>query len=106
MHEAYTPVAGPSFETPAEIRFRLAGANRWYVHVHETIVARHGGIRCWAFRHHHITSISRLRPLPTATLQTRYWKQANDCAAPEAFSGRVKKLPPTAIAGHRSRPRS
>lgn len=48
MHQGvYACVAGPSFETPAEIRFlRMAGASAVGMSTaHETIVARHGGIR-------------------------------------------------------------
>jgi purine-nucleoside phosphorylase len=43
----YACVAGPSFETPAEIRYlRLVGANAVGMSTaHETVVARHGGMR-------------------------------------------------------------
>lgn len=48
LHEGiYAGVAGPSFETPAEIRFlRMIGASAVGMStVHEAIVARHGGMR-------------------------------------------------------------
>lgn len=48
LHEGiYAGVAGPSFETPAEIRFlRMIGANAVGMStVHEAVVARHGGMR-------------------------------------------------------------
>ncbi len=48
MHEGvYAAVGGPSFETPAEIRFlRTIGASAVGMSTaHETIVARHGGLR-------------------------------------------------------------
>lgn len=48
MHQGiYACVAGPSFETPAEIRFlRMAGASAVGMSTaHETIAARHAGIR-------------------------------------------------------------
>jgi purine-nucleoside phosphorylase len=48
LHEGiYAGVAGPSYETPAEIRFlRMIGANAVGMStVHEAIVARHGGMR-------------------------------------------------------------
>jgi xanthosine phosphorylase len=58
LHEGvYLAVGGPSFETPAEIRaFRTLGADAVGMStVHETIVARHAGMRVAA-----ISAISNL----------------------------------------------
>lgn len=56
----YACVAGPSFETPAELRFlRLIGADAVGMStVHEVIVARHGGISVLG-----LSGISNLAPV-------------------------------------------
>ncbi len=58
----YACVAGPSFETPAELRFlRLIGADAVGMStVHEVLVARHAGLRVLGISG--ITNIARLNP--------------------------------------------
>jgi xanthosine phosphorylase len=86
-------VSGPSFETPAEIRaFRTLGADAVGMStVHETIVARHAGLRVAA-----VSAISNLAEglsdVPLSHEQTLADAQrAADGLAPllEAFVGRL-----------------
>ena len=52
LHEGvYAGLSGPSFESPADLRFlRLSGAGSVGMStVHEVIVARHGGMRVLGF---------------------------------------------------------
>lgn len=67
LHEGiYAGVAGPSFETPAEIRFlRTVGATAVGMStVHETIVARHSGLRVLGISG--ITNIAVDQPVETS----------------------------------------
>jgi xanthosine phosphorylase len=89
----YLAVSGPSFETPAEIRaFRILGADAVGMStVHETILARHAGLRVAA-----ISAISNLaegmsdRPLSHEQTLADAQRAAGDLARLlEAFAGRL-----------------
>jgi xanthosine phosphorylase len=89
----YLAVSGPSFETPAEIRaFRILGADAVGMStVHETILARHAGLRVAA-----ISAISNLaegmsdRPLSHEQTLADAERAAGDLARLlEAFVGRL-----------------
>jgi purine-nucleoside phosphorylase len=65
LHEGvYICISGPSFETPADLRFlRLIGADAVGMStVPEVIVARHGGLRVLGISG--ITNMARLEPAP------------------------------------------
>lgn len=103
MHEGvYAGVAGPSFETPAEIRFlRLAGATAVGMStVHETIVARHGGIRVLGISG--ITNIAVDQPATAPADGNSLHDEvleAGKTIVPRleaVLRGVLKKLPPTA----------
>jgi xanthosine phosphorylase len=89
----YLAVSGPSFETPAEIRaFRILGADAVGMStVHETILARHAGLRVAA-----ISAISNLaegmsdRPLSHEQTLADAQRAAGDLARLlESFVGRL-----------------
>jgi xanthosine phosphorylase len=89
----YLAVSGPSFETPAEIRaFRTLGADAVGMStVHETILARHAGLRVAA-----VSAISNLAegmsdvPLSHEQTLTDAQRAAGDLARLlEAFVGRL-----------------
>jgi xanthosine phosphorylase len=89
----YLAVSGPSFETPAEIRaFRILGADAVGMStVHETIVARHAGLRVAA-----VSAISNLAegmsdvPLSHEQTLADAQRAAGDLARLlEAFVGRL-----------------
>jgi xanthosine phosphorylase len=89
----YLAVSGPSFETPAEIRaFQILGADAVGMStVHETILARHAGLRVAA-----ISAISNLaegmsdRPLSHEQTLADAERAAGDLARLlEAFVGRL-----------------
>ncbi|MFN8596060.1 MAG: purine-nucleoside phosphorylase [Anaerolineae bacterium] len=65
----YIGLAGPSFESPADIRFlRLIGADSVGMStVPETITARHGGMRVLGF-----SGISNALPVPGVTVETTH----------------------------------
>ena len=68
LHEGvYAFVGGPSYETPAELRFlRLAGADAVGMStVPSVVVARHGGIRVLGIST--ITNVANLEPKPGQT---------------------------------------
>ena len=90
----YLAVTGPSFETPAEIRaFRTLGADAVGMStVHETIVARHAGLRVAA-----ISTITNLaeglsdEPLSHEPTLRDAQRAAGDLARLlEAFTGRLR----------------
>ena len=93
LHEGvYLAVGGPSFETPAEIRaFRTLGADAVGMStVHETILARHAGLRVAA-----VSAISNLAeglsdvPLSHEQTLTDAQRAAGDLARLlEGFAGR------------------
>ena len=89
----YRAVSGPSFETPAEIRaFRTLGADAVGMStVHETILARHAGLRVAA-----VSAISNLAeglsdvPLSHEQTLTDAQRAAGDLARLlEGFAGRL-----------------
>jgi len=65
----YICLAGPSFESPADIKFlRLIGADAVGMStVPETIAARHGGLRVLGF-----SGISNALPVPGVTVETTH----------------------------------
>jgi xanthosine phosphorylase len=95
LHEGvYLAVSGPSFETPAEIRaFRAMGADAVGMStVHETILARHAGLRVAA-----ISTITNLaeglsdEPLThEQTLRDAQRASGRLAALLEAFVGRLR----------------